>query len=178
MPSWFPDFQSGPLFTRSPYLQDGSLYGVQSVGTTASCSSYPHAGKNPAGHCVQRKHSPPLFSLKPASQSQVQLVLDELPAVTHLACAGLPWQEAHTVSRVSEHGDAMYLPTPQSVHFTHCVPVQNAMPWQPHSESRVSEQGKCVYLPSPTQLAQVMHCVPVQNSLPLRHPPAARTLGL
>jgi hypothetical protein len=180
MPSWFPHFQSGPLFTRSPYLQDGSLYGVQSVGTTASCSSYPHAGKKPAGHCAQRKHSPLLFSLKPASQSQVvQLVLDEFPAVAHLACAGLPWQGAHKVSWVLLHGHAVYLPTPQFVQATHCVPVENVLPWQlPHTESRVSEHGDTVYEPSPTQLAQVTHCVPVQNSLPLRHPPAARTLAL
>ena len=60
-------------------------------------------------HCAQRKHSPLLFSLKPASQSQVvQLVLDEFPAVTHLACAGLPLQGAHTVSWILLHGHAVY----------------------------------------------------------------------
>ena len=59
-------------------------------------------------HCAQRKHSPLLFSLKPESQIQEQLVLDELPAVTHLACAGLPWQGAHTVSWILLHGHAVY----------------------------------------------------------------------
>ena len=104
--------------------------------------------------------------------------MDELPAVTHLACAGLPLQGAHKVSWVLLHGHAVYLPTPQFVQFTHCVPVENVLPWQlPHTESRVSEHGDTVYEPSPTQLAQVTHCVPVQNSLPLRHPPAARRLG-
>ena len=71
---------------------------------TAS-SSYPHAAAaNPAGHCVQGTHSPLSFSLKPASQSHVQLVLEELPFVTHDACAGLPWQGLHTASWVPEHG--------------------------------------------------------------------------
>ncbi len=106
-------------------------------------------------------------------------MLVEFPPVTHLAFAGLPWQGAHTVSRVLEHGSAVYLPTPQFVQVTHCVPVENVLPWQlPHTVSRVSEHGDAVYEPSPTQLAQFTHCDPVQNSLPLRHPPAARTLGL
>jgi hypothetical protein len=106
-------------------------------------------------------------------------VLDEFPAVAHLACAGLPWQGAHTVSWVLLHGHAVYLPTPQFVQATHFVPVENVLPWQlPQTVSRVSEHGDAVYEPSPTQLAQVTHCAPVQNSLPLRHPPAARTLGL
>ena len=97
---------------------------------TASCSSYPHAAAtDPAGHCVQGSHSPLLFSLKPASQSHVQLVLEELPFVTHEACIGLPWQLAHTTSLVSEHGVAVYLPgTAQSAQGRHCAPVQNSMP--------------------------------------------------
>jgi hypothetical protein len=41
----------------------------------------------------------------------------------------LPWQLAHTESLVSEHGDAVYLPTrTQSAQVTHCVPVQNSLP--------------------------------------------------
>ena len=93
---------------------------------TASCSSYPHAAAtDPAGHCVQGAQCPLLFSLKPASQSHMQLALEEFPRVTHDACAGLPWQLAHTVSWVSEHSDAVYLPTPaQSAHACSSVTAQ------------------------------------------------------
>ena len=61
---------------------------------------------------MQGAQCPLLFSLKPASQSHVQLVLEELPFVTlpfvtQDALAGLPWQLAHTLSSVSEHGDAV-----------------------------------------------------------------------
>ena len=73
---------------------------------TAAWHSTHAAATDPAGHCVQGAQCPLLFSLKPASQSHVQPVLEKFPFVTQDALAGLPWQLAHTLS-VSEHGDAV-----------------------------------------------------------------------
>lgn len=40
----------------------------------------------------------------------------------------MPWQP-HSESRVSEHGNAVYLPSPtQLAQVMHCVPVQNSLP--------------------------------------------------
>ena len=86
-------------------------------------------------------------------------------------------QLAHTLSWVSEHGDAVYLPTPQAVQDLHLEPVQNSLPLR-HSMQRascVSEHCDAVSLLTRVQLVHGTHCEPVQTALPLRHPPPART---
>ena len=91
------------------------------------------------------EHTPPLTSLKPASQSHTQLASesDTLAStfITHEAWAGLPWHFAHWVFLRSLHGAATYSPAARHVVVQGIQPFsdQNSMPFLQPPKPRTLE---------------------------------------
>jgi hypothetical protein len=94
---------------------------------------------------VHGEHTPPLTSVKPGSQSHVQLALKSATLIstfiTHEALAGFPWHFAHWVLLRSLHGAATYSPAARHVvvQGKQPVPDQNSVPFLQPPKPRTLE---------------------------------------